>query len=92
MKLGKLIQNEHGIANIIIGLVVAMVVMIVGLFAFASVQDAMPTLDNEVARSAMDNIVSASYEVWGMVPTILIVVVVGAILSIVIGLGMSRRR
>lgn len=80
-------RDSRGVTGIILGLVIAMVTMIVGLFIFAKIQTQIPQLENDIAQSAMDNMVATSYDVWGLVPIILIVLVAASIIGVIVGFG-----
>ncbi len=66
--------------------------MRVGLFIFSSIQTQLPRLDNEIAQSTMDNMVATSYDVWGLGPIVLIVLVAAAIIGVIVGFGGGRRQ
>jgi len=85
-------RDSRGVTAIILGLVIAMVTMIVGLFIFSSITEQLPTLENDVAQGQMENMLQTSYDVWGLVPIILIVLVAAAIIGVIVGFGGAGRR
>lgn len=92
MKHLNLRRDSRGVTAIILGLVIAMVTMIVGLFIFSSITEQLPTLENDVAQGQMENMLQTSYDVWGLVPIILIVLVAAAIIGVIVGFGGAGRR
>ncbi len=66
--------------NTILTLVIAGVALVIGVYVFSEVEGSMDITDG----STLDNIVGDLYGAYGMTPIVLIVLVAGAIISVLV--------
>ncbi|KXA91938.1 hypothetical protein AKJ37_06450 [candidate division MSBL1 archaeon SCGC-AAA259I09] len=80
-KSDSILGDSHGQAlTTILNLVIAGIALVIGVYIFSEVAGQINTTDN----SQLDNIIGDIYGAYGMTPIILIVLIAGAIISVLL--------
>ena len=80
-------KGVSSITGTVMGVIVVAVFMVIGIYILSSIQSTMPTVSNDTnpqANQTITNVWQSTYQAYGLLPIVLIVLVAAAIIGVLL--------